>query len=144
MTKQTWLQEQVTANPTLKLEELLSKLNTPSLVNNPTPRAKVPKPITVDEIASTLPALDRFNIAETRTYGLAVQAANENKRDVVARHLATLLAGGKLKQAQFDQIAAELNTQIDDPDYKAQVSRTPAELAGFDRVQSFELKKVMS
>lgn len=141
-TKQAWLKSQITANPTLSLEELLSQLNTQQLVANPVPQNQVSVPLSIDAIADLVPPLERFTIQETQTYSRLLEAVAAGNNKWISDQIANLVAAGKMSVETVRVLTPLLVATMPDPNWQAQILLTTAQQAGFGSVLVTELMEL--
>lgn len=133
-TKQDWLQQQKSTYPDLSKEQLVSFLNTPQNIPNPVPQVQVLAPISIDSISALIPAEERFNIQETKTYDHLLEAIEANNLIWLNRQIENLVASGKMSIETLAIIQSTLSTTTPDPNWQEYIPRSPAEQAGFDFV----------
>ena len=146
MTKQEWLLTQIKKFPKLSVRELVSKLNTKVLVDNPQQQRTIPLIPSLKEVLQLVTEEERFAISETKTYDRILSAINEQKFDWIVDNVINLKGGTNskgekiLSEVSFDKLVSLLEKTQPDPKYQSQIYISEVELAGFDTVFVYEVE----
>jgi hypothetical protein len=141
-TKLEWLQQQKDLTTSMSREQLLSYLNTPKLITNPAVITPVPKMPTLKEVVTVIASINPAEVgavSETEAYKRILDAITQNNIEWIKDNTQVLLFMGAISQPSYDAIISKLEETHPDPNYQAQIARTPAEQAGFDTVTASEI-----
>ena len=146
MTKFEWIRARYNTSPEKNIPLFTSILNTQSLVANPVPRATVPKPISILQVASNLSANDRRLLQNEGAYSSLIE--NVNKGDLMSAQadIQNLATTPQISPAAIAtlQTALEATTQTEpDPNWQSQIMASPAELAGYGVIYRNEVEEAM-
>ncbi len=144
--KAQFIQAQRLLYPIEPIASFTSRLNTPSLVNNPTERGTVPKPLSILEIASDLVANDRRLLQNQGSYNSLI--TNINKGDLLSiqadiQNLATTPQLSTEGVTVLNEALAASAETIPDPNWQAQLMLSPAQVAGFGTILTSEVVEAL-
>jgi hypothetical protein len=154
-TKAQFIQAQRLLYPTEPIASFVSRLNTPSLVNNPTSQGKIPKQANLTLIINSLADADVL-VLNTK-YAAIVSAIIENINKGQIADVANLirsLSASELSQSaktvineSFQAIAASYQDPATygdlDPNWQAQLMLSPAQVAGFGTILTSEVVEAL-
>jgi hypothetical protein len=155
MSKAQFIQAQKSLYPNEPIASFTSRLNTPSLVSNPTSQGKVPKQANLTLIINNLADADVL-VLNTK-YAAIVSAIIENINKGQIADVANLirsLSASELSQSaktvideSFQAIAASYQDPATygdlDPSWQAQLMLSPAQVAGFGVILTSEVVEAL-
>lgn len=128
-TKTIWIASQLLPNETAS--NATSRLNTQTIVPNPSPQSQVPKPIDLVVLASSIPAIERFKVLSNPIWDRITNALSIGDLQTVGSHMEALLAGSLISSATVDIVSPLLQQTHLDPNWQPTILTSPAQLAGF-------------
>ena len=141
ITKIEWIKSQLQPNESASV--VTSRLNTPSIIDNPVPQPQILTPITLSAIRKAVDKAEAFKVQETDTWQEIVAAIAINDRSTCRDLIGTLVAGGVLSPVTAARLSGLFTATIPDPDWQPKITATPASIAGFGIVYVHEVQEVI-
>lgn len=140
-TKTEWIISQLQSKESPN--EAASRFNTPITIANPVTQKQVPAKIDLIAIRGLVPDDEAFKVTNTLIWGLITEAIKKNDLIVVASHIKSLVGGGVLSEATVAKIMPFISATVLDSNWTAEVTVSPAQLAGFDYILVSEVQEAI-
>lgn len=141
MNKIEWIKSQLLSNESAS--DAASRLNTQTIVPNPTPQSQVAKPIDLVMLASAIPAIERFKVLSNPIWDRITEALQRADIQIVGSHMEALLAGALISQETVAIVSPLLQQTYLDPNWQPTILASLVQLAGFGLVLVSEVQEVI-
>ena len=142
LSKTDWIKSQLMTGESSS--DAASRLNSITIIPNPTPRAQVSKPIDLIALRASIPDIEAFKVLSNPIWDRITDAIKIGDLVTISYHMAALLAGNLISPATVAIVAPILQQTQLDPNWQATIAISPARLAGFDLVLVDEVENAIS
>lgn len=140
-TKIHWIKTQIRTDESL--DDLVTRLNTAVTIPNPITQQQIDRPVDIDAMWEIVPPAEIFKVLNTLLWDRVVRAIQSGNKPLIQRYVGALVAGGALSSTTAGKVGDALTGTVPDPNWQPTITDTPAGLAGFGDVMTYEVQMIL-